>query len=183
MPTPNIQTQIDFLIDLISQGKSYTQSLDVIGRKWTLSESTFKRRWDMASEQHSKAQELLNAKANDALQVNLIDAQKTALKRKQKRLDILNEKFEELAEVKIMKLNYTDADGKKQVAKISNNDYLKTIEVMTKLDDRISKAEGTDAPARSAQTNSKGEDITDTGAQIIIMPMESIKMIPNEPEM
>ena len=52
-------------------------------------------------------------------------------------------------------------DGTQEIIKVSLQDELKAVEALAKLDDRISKAEGTDAPTKTATTSVNGEDLED----------------------
>jgi hypothetical protein len=132
------------------------------GVMWAKGKTTFDKDWLKANERHKEHTQMLNDKANEVMVDELVDAQKTALKQRERRLSILNEKFEELAKMQPQKLKYRDAAGVEREVSITKGDYLKGIEVMTRLDERISKADGTDAPTRTAQTDAAGKDVKQT---------------------
>jgi hypothetical protein len=86
MPTPNNQAQIDFLIDLISQGKSYVESLVQFGAKWGKSKNTFERRWIIANNQYKEAQKLINDKVSELTTKETLKAAQNGLKLKLERV-------------------------------------------------------------------------------------------------
>jgi hypothetical protein len=147
------QKGIELIVAELENGTATNDIFGVIRSKSELAESTFYDWLKIAKEQHKHNQqpikEAVKAQTIDAE----IEAKKTALKRREKRLSILNKKFDELAEMQPKTLSYIDPKtGDKVEVKITKADYLKGIEVLARLDDRISKAEGTDAPSKQEQT-------------------------------
>jgi hypothetical protein len=152
----------DGIVLIIEELKNNTSKIDVMakfGKIWQVPKDTFNKWWKIANDDYSKTQQGINSKANDVMVDKVIDAQKVALERKIKRLEILNNKFEEIAKMHPQKLKYRDAKGEEREVNITKGDYLKGIEVMARLDERISKAEGTDAPSKVANTDAAGKDV------------------------
>lgn len=90
---PNKQTYIDFILNELEKGIGYKVCLDVVGRKWTLSESSFKRYWKTANLQHKINQDLIKKE----LIVISIEAEKERLKKAILSKDEILEKLTEIA--------------------------------------------------------------------------------------
>jgi GTP1/Obg family GTP-binding protein len=146
MPKISKEKAIELICEELKQGVTYKATYGVICSKSELAESTFANYWKIANERHTESEQKLNSIAAVHTIGEEVAAKKQAINDKLRRIAILNKKFNELADVlpKIVKVK--DSTGKIIEHKITKADYLKTIEVMGKLDERISKAEGTDAP-------------------------------------
>lgn len=97
---PNKQTYIDFILIELEKGIGYKICLDVVGRKWTLSESSFKRYWKTANEQYKIKQQAIQKE----LTAISIDAEKQRLKKAIMTKDDILEKLTEIANAKAKKL-------------------------------------------------------------------------------
>lgn len=156
---PKAETYIQFIIEELQKDNiEPTKVCAVFCSKFHKSERTFYNYWDIAEKKHSEAQQVINNKADDVNLGEKIEAQKTALKQRNERLEVLRKKFEEISKVKRGKSILSYPDGSKETVKVTLQDELKAIETLAKLDDRISKAEGTDAPTKVANTDSEGKD-------------------------
>jgi hypothetical protein len=131
-------------IELISQhlelGSSYTFTLDSIGREWTLSESTFKRYWNIANNEHKEAQNLIKKATEVQTITNELNRLKTLNLTKIDRMIIA----EKIAMGKAKRI-----EG--QIIVPSPADQLKAL-------DYLSKIEGDYAPTKTAQTDVQGNN-------------------------
>lgn len=157
MPKLSKQAGIELIIEELKKSTSKVDVMAMFGKQWQTPKDTFNKWWIIAQKKHTEAQSEVNSIVKEQTIDAEIEAKKRAINDRNRRLAILNTKFEELAEVK--PITVKTKDGKE--IKITKGDYLKTIEVMAKLDDRISKAEGTDAPTKQAQTDVNGNDLKD----------------------
>ena len=121
----------------------------------------FKQYWKIAQERYKEAQNLLTKKSDDVLLDEKIQAHKKAINERNERLEVLRQKFNKLSKIKLGKSVLRYDDGTQEIIKVSLQDELKAVEALAKLDDRISKAEGTDAPTKTATTSVNGEDLED----------------------
>ena len=112
-------------------------------------------------ERYKEAQNLLTKKSDDVLLDEKIQAHKKAINERNERLEVLRQKFNKLSKIKLGKSVLRYDDGTQEIIKVSLQDELKAVEALAKLDDRISKAEGTDAPTKTATTSVNGEDLED----------------------
>ena len=90
---PNKQTYIDFILIELEKGIGYKICFDLVRRKWTLSESSFKRYWKMANEQYKIKQDLIQKE----LLITSTEAQKERLKKAILSKDEILEKLTEIA--------------------------------------------------------------------------------------
>lgn len=150
---------IELIIEELKKSTSTNDIFGVLRSKSELAESTFYDWLKIAKEQHKANQVPINEQVALLTIDAEVEARKTALKQRMERLAILNDKFKEIAESKPITVKTKDGNGKEVIHKLTKGDYLKGIEVLTRLDDRISKAEGTDAPTKIAETDSNGNDL------------------------
>jgi hypothetical protein len=150
MPTtPTNQTQIDFLIDLIGQGKSHGECLAQFGTKWNKSKNTFERRWNIANEQYRVAQiSIKNAKRDLDIQ-NELSRKKGLILEREEVLKFSSD---------VLKIAYNNV--------IKNKDE-KSIQSFATAQTGYSKLVGYDAPTKNANVKTNGEDIEDPLAQLI----------------
>jgi len=144
---------ISLIIEELAKGTDEVDILRQLATKCDKDRATYYRWLNEAKEQHKATQEPIN-EAVALLTIDAeVEARKTALKQRMERLAILNEKFNEIAQSKPITVKVGDT-----IHKLTKGDYLKGIEVLTRLDDRISKAEGTDAPTKQDVTLMRGAD-------------------------
>ena len=155
MPKLSKTAGIELIVAELQKGTATADILGVIRSKWELPESTFYRWLEIAKKQHEDNELKLNAIADDTTIDEKIEAQKKALNEATERKAILQQKFIEVSKVKRGKVKYKDQDGNIEIVKITLADELKAIDTLAKLDDRLSKADGTDKPTKQ-DLNVKG---------------------------
>jgi len=90
LPKPNKQTIVDAIIKMIEQGKTYSVSFAVTGPKWAISETTFKRYWKIANQQHTDKQDLIKKQLLATDTAAAIDARKRAIMTADERKELLS---------------------------------------------------------------------------------------------
>lgn len=68
---------IELILEQLALGSTYTHTLDLIGRNWTLSESSFKRYWNTANERYKEAQQAIKSSTEVQTITNELDKLKT----------------------------------------------------------------------------------------------------------
>ncbi|MEO5888933.1 MAG: hypothetical protein ABIQ31_01710 [Ferruginibacter sp.] len=82
---------IDAIVKKIERGTSYSKVLAVIGGKWLLSETTFRRYWKTANEAHQEAQQAIK-EVKAALDIqNALSDRHTQIADVQERKEILTQ--------------------------------------------------------------------------------------------
>jgi uncharacterized caspase-like protein len=175
MPKLSKQAGIELIIAELQKG---TATLDIFGAvrsKSELAESTFYEWLKIAKNKHTEAQNELNKLLKEQTINKELESKERAINERNRRLAILNNKFEELAELR--PITVKTKEGKE--IKITKGDYLKAIEVMAKLDDRISKAEGTDAASKQEvrNTDKEGNDIKSSFVVLTMTEAEAQKKL------
>jgi hypothetical protein len=129
---PNKQIYIDFIIESLSNGEvSFENVFKRILTKFNLSRPTFAKYWKLANEQHSEAMQKLK-EVKDAVLVE-------QTKKEAKRLYLDRAQRMEIAFQIALKGEY-------------DSDKLKALDYLAKMD-------GDYKPAKTAQTDSEGNDI------------------------
>ena len=82
----NKLTIIDAIILLLRKGKGYSEVLDLIGRKWSVPGTSFKRYWKIANIQHTEHQDVIKAAKQE------LDIQSALNERKSQIADVLERK-------------------------------------------------------------------------------------------
>ena len=148
---------IDSIILHIEKGKGFSEVLALIGRKWSISGTTFKRYWKIANETHATAQQSIKeAKA-------ALDLQSALNERKSQIADVLERK-EILTQIMRGDIPLT----KPMVV----NGAVEMIPVVPDWTDRrnaiseLNKMEGDYAPTKVANTDKDGNDIQVTIFQL-----------------
>jgi hypothetical protein len=116
----NKENTITDILAELKIGISYSKCLDVIGRKWTLSESTFKRYWKEANSRHERSQLEQQKVINEQSIANTIELQNKHNITRDSLVTELNE-VKELAKIP------------DQFGKINATAVIKAIEVQAKL--------------------------------------------------
>ena len=68
---------IELILEQLALGSTYTHTLDLIRRNWTLSESSFKRYWNIANERYKEAQQAIKSSTEVQTITNELDKLKT----------------------------------------------------------------------------------------------------------
>ncbi|MDH1602348.1 hypothetical protein [Empedobacter sp. GD03739] len=84
----NKQKAIELILVELEKGSTYSACLGVIGRKWTLSESSFKRYWKEANSTYSERQELIQKELESKRLEAETERLKKAILTKDERLEI-----------------------------------------------------------------------------------------------
>jgi hypothetical protein len=140
MQKPSKDKAIELIIEQLNLGSTYTHTLSVIRRNWTLSESTFKRYWNTANETYKDAQ----ISIKKATEIQTITNELTKLK-------TLN-----LTKIDRMLIAENIAMGKAK--RIEGQIILPTPSDQLKALDYLSKIESDYAPTKTAQTDIAGND-------------------------
>jgi hypothetical protein len=186
MPTtPTNQIQIDFLIDLISQGKSHGECLALFGTKWNKSKNTFERRLKIANRQHKEARLELDKKLNELTTNKAIKALESGLKLKIEHQMELQKEIEELQKMLdagfIAKKIKIDGIFNEKIEVFGIYEITQVQRLIDEKRKELFKLDGMYAPLKNSNTTTEGKDIITTPT-LIIQPVQSLSMIPNEPE-
>lgn len=150
MPKSNKQIIIDAIIKEIGNGKERGKVLATVGKKWQLSQRTFDRYWKTANEQHIvKQQAIKTAIANDTT-IKELEAKKQAIMTTMERKELLTKIAK--GEVKIKKPFVISGKIMEYPSEPDANDRLKAIA-------ELNKMEGDYAPTKTANTDTKGNDL------------------------
>ena len=68
---------IELILEQLALGSTYTHTLGLIRRNWTLSESSFKRYWNTANERYKEAQQAIKSSTEVQTITNELDKLKT----------------------------------------------------------------------------------------------------------
>ena len=151
--------QVDFIIDLIKQDKTYKECLSEFVRRWDLSEKTFIRRWKIANERHLECQKAIISEVMTNTIDLEIEAKKQALNAIKAMDAILIEKFNDISKIKKGNFNVKDQNGNIiDKFKVTVADELKAVDTLCKLHERLNKKHGTDATTKIAETDTEGND-------------------------
>lgn len=170
---------VELIIKCIEKGETYSNTFGVIRSNSELSESTFALYWKEANQRHYKAQQDINESVNDQLLNERVEAKKRALERQKIRLGVLNEKFHRLSKIKAT-LGDVVANKEGELGETPPIDYkdeINAIKAMALLDERISKAEGTDAPTKTALTDPDGNEVKKTISSLESATLEQLEEI------
>ena len=137
---PNKENIINDILIELEKGTTYSDCFVVIGRNWTLSESSFKRYWKDANEAYKK---VLNKRQTE------LDALTTDLEKERLKSAILT-KHER------MEIASNIAKGK--AWKSGNVMVVPNASDRMKACDYLSKIDGDYAPTKVAETDSDGND-------------------------
>lgn len=149
---------VKIIIAELKKGKATNQILGVIRSKSELSNSTFFGWLKTAKEQH-EAKELKLSKVVEGKTIAIeIDAKIKAINDANERKAILQEKFVEVSKIKRGEIIVQAKGGKKETVKVTLAEEMKAIELLAKIDDRLSKADGTDKPSKVASTDPDGNE-------------------------
>ena len=141
---------IDSIILHVEKGKGFSEVLALIGRKWSISGTTFKRYWKIANEQHSERQQAIKEAKS------LVDIEAAINTRKGQVADVLERK-EILTQIMRGDIPLT----KPMIV----NGAVEMIPVIPDWTDRrnaiseLNKMDGSYAPAKVANTDVEGKDI------------------------
>lgn len=138
------------IVKQIEKGNGFSRVLAVIGGKWPLSETTFRRYWKIANQTHTEAQQRINA-AKAAL-----DLENALNERKSQIADVLERKeiLTKIARGQIPLLKHVVVDRAIEYIEVVP-DYMDRKAAIAELN----KMEGDYAPTKIAQTDSAGNDL------------------------
>ena len=114
---------IELILEQLALGSTYTHTLGLIRRNWTLSESSFKRYWNTANERYKEAQQAIKSSTEVQTITNELDKLKT-----------LN-----LTKIDRMRIAESIAMGKAkrvegQIVMPSPSDQLKALDYLSKIE-------------------------------------------------
>ena len=144
MPTPIEQIQIDFLIDLIKQGKSHGECLAQFGTKWNKSKNTFERRWNIANKQFKELQNSIEKEKIEQYKQSEINQNKAVILQREKALEMVSN----VAKIQYNKIVAKDSKANSSDVMAFNG----TIE-------RLAKFDGWDEAIKNEHKVFKTEDI------------------------
>jgi len=138
----NKQIYIDFIVDQLNNGiVERSDVMAIFVKKWQMSDRSFDRYFKIAKEQHSEAmQKIKDAKEAVTIEQTKKDAERLYLSRAE-RMEIA---------FKIAMGKYRSVGGELFVP--TDSDRLKALDYLAKMD-------GDYKPAKTAQTDSEGNDI------------------------
>jgi hypothetical protein len=146
----NKQIQIDFIISCIKKGESRAIILRKAEKKWEISRSSFDRILKTAKEEHAKAQQSLKAELEKVEKHAAVAAKKKEILTAQERKVVLSK----IATGTIKLTRWWVGKGY-EISKTVVPNYSERIAAISELN----KMDGDYAPAKIAQTDTKGNDI------------------------
>jgi hypothetical protein len=152
MPKPNKENIVSEILVQLAGNKSYTETFEVILSKFKLSEPTFVTYWKEAGIKHRETQEATQKAIAEQSITMAVEAAKQGKKSKD----------EYVMEIQTLLDNdlYEESALDFKTGKVIRYHRKLTPLERKALYERISKFEGMDAPAKIAETDSKGNDKT-----------------------
>lgn len=150
MAKPNKQIIINAIVSEIEKGQSFDTCLKLSGTKWNLTRSTFIRRWKIANQQHTEAQQLIKAAKTE------VDIQNGIKEREGQIADVVERKeiLSKIARGEIPLTKPMVVDGMVELVPVVP-DWMDRKNAIAELN----KMEGDYAPTKIAQTTKDGDDI------------------------
>lgn len=145
------QVQIDFIISCLENGEQRGGILIKAGKKWGISKSSFDRLLKIAKDQHAEKQQAIKEKLMAIDTAAAIESRKKAIMTSDERKELLTKIAN--GQLKIKKLFVVNGKIKEHLSEPDHTDRKNAVAELNKMD-------GSYAPAKLAQTNAAGDDIT-----------------------
>lgn len=172
---PSKQTIIDFLIKEIALGKERGPVLSKTVKKWQMSDRTFDRYWKIANQQHQENQ----SKIKEAVAEVDVRAAVEARKKEIMTADERKEYLTKLVQGKI-KIPYSEKKWNPDTKKFETLKFVELPNHTARISAiaELNKMDGDYAPAKVAQTDSKGDDLPVTDySKMSLKDLEALKSI------
>lgn len=177
----NKDKAIDIIVERLKSAEDKQVTFAFFGKKWQTPQDTFNKWYIIAKKKHAEQSETVQKKVLEQTVDQEVKAHQEALMNRKKRLETLHRKFDEISSIKRGKVVLTDKKTGDKIGemKVSIYDELKAIETMCKLDERISKAEGTDAASKQEvrNTDKDGNDIKSSFVVLTMTEAEAQKKL------
>lgn len=141
---------------LTLEGLGFSEMFSKYSEKFSKSEVTFSKDWNIANERYIEYQNKANKAKEEASIAKEVEAVKMGLKTKNERLLIYQSQVDNMLLELETKQCYDDEGNMRAMTQRELNDTRKTLQV---IQSEISKIEGDYAPTKTANTDSSGNDV------------------------
>lgn len=166
---------VELIVAELKKSATKGEIMANFGKQWQTPKDTFNKWYLVACQQHKEVKTRADKVVEDIVIGKEVDAKIKAINDANERKAILQEKFVEVSKIKRGEIIVQVKGGKKETLKVTLSEEMKAIELLAKIDDRLSKADGTDKPSKVASTDTEGntaqnplEKLIEAGGKIII---------------
>lgn len=168
------QHAVDLMVVALKRGDTRSIVLKEFERNWKISISSFERYWKIAQNQHSVAQQAIDAKLLGDEQLAALKAEKSTLMTAIEKKELLVRRVKQIEGIIIKGTTLDYVKTARGIINMNTERNLNAIEIaslsetLQRLTQELNRMEGHHAPTKVAATNSKGDDVIAPPATINI---------------